>query len=112
MKNKRKWLTIIWKRGTGTCSGAGIPLTRRPDTRELPGRPNTGRHRLVSRNRKESRRPAENKPQFYYICSAIGVLAQLVERKVRNLKVRGSIPLYSTDSSILLPSGIKITKNI
>ena len=33
---------------------------------------------------------------FLYLCSPIGVLAQLVERKVRNLEVRSSILLCST----------------
>ena len=32
--------------------------------------------------------------------SAFGVLAQLVERQVRNLKVRGSIPLCSTNEEV------------
>lgn len=36
---------------------------------------------------------------FLYLCAMItktGVLAHLVERNVRNVKVRGSSPLYST----------------
>ena len=34
-----------------------------------------------------------------YLCTLKGVLAQLVERQVRNLEVRGSTPLCSTPNS-------------
>lgn len=41
--------------------------------------------------------------KFLYLCSPIGVLAQLVERKVRNLEVRSSILLCSTKSASQSP---------
>ena len=37
---------------------------------------------------------------FYYNIKALGPLAQLGERKVRNLEVRGSIPLWSTNKKL------------
>ncbi len=37
---------------------------------------------------------------FSYLCTLKGVLAQLVERQVRNLEVRGSTPLCSTNYAV------------
>lgn len=38
--------------------------------------------------------------EICYICNVNGVLAQLVERKVRNLEVRSSILLCSTKNRL------------
>ena len=54
----------------------------------------------MSVTERQHKKRLANTSLFYYNIKALGPLAQLGERKVRNLEVRGSIPLWSTNKKL------------